>query len=83
MLNDVLTSVSVPSRLCYRCAEVMEKGLNTELYWNNDDPTRTVSMVPTSAITGEGIPDLLLWLVKLTQVGVGRDITFAKTGTCV
>lgn len=49
--------------------EVMEKGLNTELYWKNDDPTHTVSMVPTSAITGEGIPDLLLWLVKLTQVG--------------
>lgn len=49
-------------------AEVMEKGLNTELYWKNDDPTHTVSMVPTSAITGEGIPDLLLWLVRLTQV---------------
>lgn len=46
----------------------MEKGLNTELYWKNDDPTHTVSMVPTSAITGEGIPDLLLWLVRLTQV---------------
>lgn len=49
-------------------AEVMEKGLNTELYWKNDDPTHTVSMVPTSAISGEGIPDLLLWLVRLTQV---------------
>lgn len=46
----------------------MEKGLNTELYWKNDDPTHTISMVPTSAITGEGIPDLLLWLVRLTQV---------------
>lgn len=51
-------------------AEVMEKGLNTELYWKNDDPAHTVSMVPTSAITGEGIPDLLLWLVRLTQVSV-------------
>lgn len=54
--------------LFFYFAEVMEKGLNTELYWKNDDPTHTVSMVPTSAITGEGIPDLLLWLVKLTQV---------------
>lgn len=50
----------------------MEKGLNTELYWKNDDPMHTVSMVPTSAITGEGIPDLLLWLVKLTQVTYGE-----------
>eukprot|EP00904_Undaria_pinnatifida_P007877 jgi/Undpi1/4219/HiC_scaffold_16.g07585.m1 len=56
--------------------EVMEKGLNTELYWNNDDPTRTVSMVPTSAITGEGIPDLLLWLVKLTQERLTEKIMF-------
>lgn len=56
----------------------MEKGLNTELYWDNDDPTRTVSMVPTSAITGEGIPDLLLWLVKLTQVSEGWDMSTAR-----
>lgn len=57
-------------------AEVMEKGLNTELYWKNDDPTHTVSMVPTSAITGEGIPDLLLWLVRLTQVCVPVSYTY-------
>lgn len=80
---DVLTSVSVSFRHCSRRAEVMEKGLNTELYWNNDDPTRTVSMVPTSAITGEGIPDLLLWLVKLTQVSAGWNIISPKTGTFV
>ncbi|CAN0149677.1 unnamed protein product [Ascophyllum nodosum] len=56
--------------------EVMEKGLNTELYWKNNDPTHTVSMVPTSAITGEGIPDLLLWLVKLTQERLTEKIMF-------
>ncbi|CBN80114.1 EIF5B, eukaryotic translation initiation factor 5B [Ectocarpus siliculosus] len=52
------------------------KGLNTELYWKNDDPTHTVSMVPTSAITGEGIPDLLLWLVRLTQERLTEKIMF-------
>ncbi|CAM9102567.1 unnamed protein product [Choristocarpus tenellus] len=56
--------------------EVMEKGLNTELYWENDDPLHTVSMVPTSAITGEGIPDLLLWLVRLTQERLTEKIMF-------
>jgi translation initiation factor 5B len=46
--------------------ELNEKGLNAELYWKNDSPANTVSMVPTSAISGEGIPDLLLWLVRVS-----------------
>ena len=31
----------------------MEQGLNAKLYWENDDLGGTVSLVPTSAITGE------------------------------
>jgi translation initiation factor 5B len=44
-----------------------EQGLNAELYTRNSDMRRVVSLVPTSAITGEGIPDLLKLLVDLTQ----------------
>ena len=44
-----------------------EQGLNAELYYRNSDMRRVVSLVPTSAITGEGIPDLLALLVQLTQ----------------
>lgn len=44
-----------------------EESLNCELYWKNNDVRRTVSVVPTSAITGEGIPDLLTLIVKMTQ----------------
>ena len=43
-----------------------EQGLNSELYWRNTDLKRVVSVVPTSAHTGEGIPDILLQLVNLT-----------------
>ena len=39
---------------------------------------RNVSVVPTSAVTGEGIPDLLFLIVQLTQqlmsVGTGSLI---------
>ena len=28
----------------------------------------TVSLVPTSAVSGEGVPDLLMMLITLTQV---------------
>lgn len=44
-----------------------ELGFNSELYWENDDMRGQVSLVPTSAISGEGIPDLLYLLVSLTQ----------------
>jgi len=45
------------------------QALNSELYWKNDDLGKTVSLVPTSAITGEGVSDILLLLIKLTHVG--------------
>jgi translation initiation factor 5B len=45
-----------------------EQGLNVALYWENPDVRRYVNIVPTSAISGEGIPDLLQLLVELTQV---------------
>jgi translation initiation factor 5B len=44
-----------------------EQGLNAALYWENPDYKSYVSLVPTSAHTGEGIPDLLLLLTQLTQ----------------
>lgn len=48
--------------------DLNEQGLNVALYWENPDIRKYVNIVPTSAITGEGIPDLLQLLVKLTQV---------------
>ena len=45
------------------------QGLNVALYWKNPDPRTFVNVVPTSAITGEGIPDLL-------QVGEGSGVGF-------
>ena len=45
-----------------------EQGLNVALYWKNPDPRKYVNIVPTSAISGEGIPDMLQLVVQLTQV---------------
>ncbi|KAI9138786.1 hypothetical protein BKA69DRAFT_1089282 [Paraphysoderma sedebokerense] len=44
-----------------------EQGLNATLYYENKNFAKYVSLVPTSAITGEGIPDMLRLLVELTQ----------------
>ena len=44
--------------------ELNTKGYNAALYWENEDPSEYISLVPTSGITGEGIPDLLSVIVK-------------------
>ena len=41
--------------------------VNSEIYWRNTSLEDTVSLVPTSAITGEGIPDLLAYIAKMSQ----------------
>lgn len=44
--------------------ELAEKGFNAALYWENPDVSSYVSLVPTSGITGEGLPDLLGVILK-------------------
>jgi hypothetical protein len=58
------------------------QGLNVSLYWKNPDPRRYVNVVPTSAITGEGIPDLLQLMVKLTQSMMQERLTLLSETQC-
>jgi translation initiation factor 5B len=44
-----------------------EEGINTALYWENQDPLEYVSFCPTSAITGEGLPDLMIYISQMCQ----------------
>ncbi|POS85433.1 P-loop containing nucleoside triphosphate hydrolase, partial [Erysiphe pulchra] len=44
-----------------------EQGFNAELFYENKSMARNVSLVPTSAHTGEGIPDMLKLIIQLTQ----------------
>ena len=55
--------------------EMAEQGLNAMLYWKNRDPRGTISMVPTSAHTGEGIPDLLSVITQMVQRYLSKEVT--------
>ncbi|KAJ4413849.1 eukaryotic translation initiation factor 5B [Gnomoniopsis sp. IMI 355080] len=44
-----------------------EQGFNAELYYENKSLSKFVSLIPTSAHTGEGIPDMLKLIIQLTQ----------------
>lgn len=62
--------------------ELAEQGLNCQLYWENPNPRKYVSIVPTSAITGEGIADLIMILVKLTQNFMLKNIEYHDKLEC-
>jgi translation initiation factor 5B len=53
-----------------------EQGFNSELYYENKSMARFVSLVPTSAHTGEGIPDILKLLVQLTQERMANSLMY-------
>jgi len=44
-----------------------ENSLNSDLYFNIADFTKTIALIPVSSKTGEGIPELLMVLVGLAQ----------------
>ncbi|KAJ8329113.1 eukaryotic translation initiation factor 5B [Batrachochytrium dendrobatidis] len=62
--------------------EFAEQGLNACLYWENKNMSKYVSLVPTSAITGEGIPDLLHLLVDLTQTRMTERLMYLSELEC-
>lgn len=53
-----------------------EQGLNAILHYENKNFAKYVSLVPTSAITGEGIPDMLMLLVNLTQQRMSEQLMY-------
>ncbi|MQL89570.1 hypothetical protein Taro_022148 [Colocasia esculenta] len=69
-------------RLTQIITEFKEQGLNTELYYKNKDMGETYNIVPTSALSGEGIPDLLLVLLFWTQRTMVEKLTFVNELQC-
>ncbi|XP_027366313.1 eukaryotic translation initiation factor 5B isoform X2 [Abrus precatorius] len=69
-------------RLTQIITQFKEQGLNTELYYKNKEMGETFSIVPTSAISGEGIPDLLLLLVQWTQKTMAEKLTYSEEVQC-
>ncbi|KAF5860732.1 Translation Initiation Factor 5B [Aspergillus alliaceus] len=59
-----------------------EQGFNAELYCENKSMARNVSLVPTSAHTGEGIPDMLKLLTTLTQERMTNSLMYLSEVEC-
>lgn len=59
-----------------------EQGFNAELFYENKSMAKFVSLVPTSAHTGEGIPDMLKLIVQLTQERMVGSLMYLSEVQC-
>ncbi|CAI6334060.1 unnamed protein product [Periconia digitata] len=62
--------------------ELAEQGFNSELFFRNKNMSRYVSVVPTSAHTGEGIPDMIKLIIKLTQERMTNNLMYLSEVEC-
>lgn len=55
-----------------------EQGLNAALFYDNPDPKTYVNLVPTSAITGEGMGNLLFLIVESCQKLLAKRLMYSE-----
>lgn len=57
--------------------QLAEQGLNARLFYDNPNAREYLSVVPTSAITGEGMANLMALVVLLTQNMLRRRLMYS------
>ena len=66
--------------------QLQEQGVNSNIYWEmgEDDWTNSdfVPLVPTSAISGEGVQDILLLLCQIAQRKLWRQLMWCANLQC-
>ena len=77
--NERVTEV-LDTRLYELVGELYKYGFDGDRYDRIEDFTRTVGIVPISAVTGEGVPDLLMILAGLAQRFLKDNLKLTATG---
>ncbi|XP_053675839.1 eukaryotic translation initiation factor 5B [Anopheles nili] len=82
-IRDILKAQASNTQLEFtqRTKEIIvqfaEQGLNAALFYENPDPKTYVSLVPTSAITGEGMGNLLFLIVQFCQKQLAKRLMYS------
>ena len=77
--NDRVTEV-LDTRVYELVGELYKYGFDGDRYDRIPDFTKTVGIVPISAVTGEGVPDLLMVLVGLAQRFLKDNLKLTASG---
>jgi len=81
--NNILCIDEFNNRLYEIQGQLKEQSINSELYWNNNSIEDTISICPLSAISGEGIPDLLNLIVNISENILTEQITISQQLKCI
>jgi translation initiation factor 5B len=71
---------TLETRIYELVGELYKYGFTANRYDRISDFTKTVGVIPVSAITGEGVPDLLLVLVGLAQKFLKENLKVRASG---
>lgn len=72
------TQVEFQDRAKLVITQMSEQSLNAAVFFENPNPRFYVSMVPTSAATGDGIGNLLALIVELTQTILSKRLIYSN-----
>lgn len=78
--QDVNVLEMLDTRIYNVVGSLSRLGYNSEAFWRVKDFTKELAIVPVSAATGVGIPELLAVLVGLAQQFMGRRLERHKSG---
>ncbi len=73
------TNIELETKLYDVVAKLGEHSINSDRYDRVSDYTKQFAIVPTSAKTGEGIPELLMVLIGLSQKYMEKNLEIDQT----
>ncbi|XP_076067852.1 eukaryotic translation initiation factor 5B [Oratosquilla oratoria] len=89
--KDIRESIKIQNEPCKndferRTKEIIHalnvNGLNAALFWENPDPKSYVSLVPTSAISGDGMGNLISMICFMCQQRLSKRLMFSEELQC-
>ncbi|KAK8407002.1 hypothetical protein O3P69_007509 [Scylla paramamosain] len=87
-IREIIKTQKEPSKNDFerRCKEIIQglniQGLNAALFWENPDARQYVSLVPTSAISGDGMGNLISLVCDMCQQRLSRRLMFNEELQC-
>jgi translation initiation factor 5B len=72
------TRLEFEERVSFVFSQMAEQSLNVALHYENKNPREYISMVPTSAHSGDGMGDLMALVCRYSQTGLAKRLAFSE-----